>query len=201
MRSFATRSLLPAALLLAGLGGCKEFFADPPPVCPEDRHVSANHCCAAGEEWVPARNACVCLDPARCAGAPVAKAVPGDAGPVRDHPCVGEWKGTLKTSEGHRGPLVVTITAVEPGTVEQPYGKSCGTITERWGGDGTCRMRLTRCAVNGPLLIAAGAAGESSACEGPISVALSCDGDKADFKHGEPDMAVRGTLERAPAAK
>jgi hypothetical protein len=190
-------------LALASLGGCKEFFAERPPVCPEGRHVSGNHCCAAGEEWVPARKLCVCLDPARCADGSEAKPRPSnvDAQTERGHPCEGSWKGTLKTTAGHRGPLQVTITALVPGTIDRPHAKSCGNVVERWGGDGACRMHLIRCAANGPMLIAAGSAGESSICEGPVRVAISCADDKANYKHSEEDITIRGELQRTTPAE
>lgn len=34
--------------------------------CSPGEHLSAEHCCLEGAEWVPARNECVCLEPAGC---------------------------------------------------------------------------------------------------------------------------------------
>jgi formylglycine-generating enzyme required for sulfatase activity len=56
--------------------------------CEEGQHVSGGHCCDhAGEEWVDARNACVCLDGSGC-GANAAPA-PTPA-PVRAQPAVAQ---------------------------------------------------------------------------------------------------------------
>jgi formylglycine-generating enzyme required for sulfatase activity len=40
-----------------------------PKGCAVDEHASAGHCCKAGEEWVPSRGQCVCLDAAACGAA------------------------------------------------------------------------------------------------------------------------------------
>ena len=43
------------------------------PDCGVNEHASGGHCCRAGEEWVPAKRMCVCLDADVC-GAPPKKA-------------------------------------------------------------------------------------------------------------------------------
>jgi hypothetical protein len=53
------------------------------PDCGVEEHDSGGHCCRAGEEWVPAKRKCVCLEPEVCGGksAP-AKAKPAKAAPA-----------------------------------------------------------------------------------------------------------------------
>lgn len=65
--------ILLVALLLAGK-----------PDCGVNEHVSGGHCCRAGEEWVPAKKMCVCLDAAVCGTAKApAKPAPAPA-PQKD---------------------------------------------------------------------------------------------------------------------
>lgn len=56
------------------------FLLTAAPDCGVNEHASGGHCCRAGEEWVPAKRMCVCLDPDVC-GAPkkAAKPVPAPA--------------------------------------------------------------------------------------------------------------------------
>lgn len=42
------------------------FAAEPD--CGVEEHNSGGHCCRAGEEWVPAKRKCVCLEPEVCGG-------------------------------------------------------------------------------------------------------------------------------------
>lgn len=52
------------------------------PDCGVNEHDSGGHCCRAGEEWVPAKRMCVCLEPDVCGGKPAAAkkaAVPAKA--------------------------------------------------------------------------------------------------------------------------
>ena len=42
--------------------------------CVEGDHVSDGHCCGPGEEWLPARRRCVCLEPSVCASGAAAVA-------------------------------------------------------------------------------------------------------------------------------
>ena len=53
------------------------------PDCGVGEHPSGGHCCRAGEEWVPAKRRCVCLEPEQCGSttkpAPKARAVPAPA--------------------------------------------------------------------------------------------------------------------------
>jgi formylglycine-generating enzyme required for sulfatase activity len=44
--------------------------------CTAEQHQSAGHCCNAGEEWVEARNACVCLEAGGCQSAQPAQPAP-----------------------------------------------------------------------------------------------------------------------------
>ncbi len=42
------------------------------PDCGVNEHPSGGHCCRAGEEWVPAKRMCVCLEPDVCGAKPQA---------------------------------------------------------------------------------------------------------------------------------
>lgn len=64
-----SRFLLIALLALAPGAA---LAADPD--CGVNEHPSGGHCCRAGEEWVPAKRQCVCLEPDVCGARPAAKA-------------------------------------------------------------------------------------------------------------------------------
>lgn len=42
--------------------------------CAEGDHLSDGHCCGPGEDWLPARRRCVCLEPSVCASGAAAVA-------------------------------------------------------------------------------------------------------------------------------
>ena len=201
---------MAAALALTQVGGlgCQELSTPPPPRCHPGQHLSGGQCCAAGREWVPARSQCVCVARDVCGDrrplpAATATAAAADSrGAARDV-CVGVWEGRLRNSEGLRGSATVTVEPLQPGTVRQPYSKTCGQLAERWGGgSGPCRARLTQCSRNGPLLIARGVGSEDTACEGPITVVVSCaaDSEIAEYRRTEEGMVATGKLRRQPAA-
>jgi hypothetical protein len=56
------------------------------PDCGVDEHESGGHCCRGGEEWVPAKRRCVCLDPDTCGGASAKKAAPAPKAKESDEP-------------------------------------------------------------------------------------------------------------------
>lgn len=67
-----------ALLLTVVLVGAGAWAAKPD--CGVDEHESGGHCCRAGEDWVPAKRKCVCLDPDVCGGsAKKEKAAPAPA--------------------------------------------------------------------------------------------------------------------------
>src|SRR5688500_18069024 len=65
------RHVLLAALLVASVAEAKKNRSG---ACAADEHASAGHCCQRGEEWVPAKGRCLCLDPPCAPPRPVAKA-------------------------------------------------------------------------------------------------------------------------------
>ena len=194
--------MMAIASLMLSWPGCKELFKEPLPDCPEGHHASAGQCCARGEDWVPARRRCMCVEFEVC-GRPVtpkARAlVPVDGGKdasrVASHPCVGRWKGRARHSEGGRGPVAVEITAVAAGTVEQPHAKTCGDARERFAEEGPCHMRLVRCTYNREILIASGSPSGDSACD-QGRVVLRCEGNRAEYRRVGGGVGSRANLER-----
>lgn len=89
MRSFrshyrSTLSTLLGAVTLLGASAHAQHRRRPPPVaCAAAQHDSDGHCCAGGEEWVPARNQCMCVDGVEaCRQAALAAAPPPPPVPV-----------------------------------------------------------------------------------------------------------------------
>ena len=64
-------------LIAVGLSPVAGWGAEPD--CGVDEHHSGGHCCRAGEEWVPAKRRCVCLEPEVCGGGKPAAAAPAPA--------------------------------------------------------------------------------------------------------------------------
>ena len=202
---------IEAVVVVAGLAlgsaGCRWITAKAPgaPLCREGQHVSGDKCCGPGEEWVPARQACLCFQSERCgssAEAPrrAAEAAPPTGGSPREaaHPCVGAWKSIAADSDGQRVELALAIRPLEPGTLDRPQAASCGTVTER-SSEGRCHFRLVRCSQNGDILIATAAASDSSECAESSSVALQCGSAEPRYRRAEEDHSVKGKLERVAA--
>lgn len=59
------RTLVPTLGLLWGLL-LPLLASGAEPDCGVNEHPSGGHCCRAGEEWVPAKRMCVCLEPDVC---------------------------------------------------------------------------------------------------------------------------------------
>lgn len=184
--------------------GCKWVGErEPTPICREGRHPSGGKCCGPGEEWVPARQACLCFQAEACGAVAASARRAGDAAPAAapaapppreaGHPCVGTWKSRTGVE------LALTIRALEPGSLERPHAAACGVATERTG-EGRCSFRLLRCTQNGDLLITTAAASESSECAESSSLVLQCGSREARYRRAEEDRAVRGQLERVTAA-
>ena len=74
----STLVTLLGAVALAGSASHAQHRRRPPgPACAAAQHDSDGHCCAGGEEWVPARSRCMCVDGAEvCRQAALAAAAP-----------------------------------------------------------------------------------------------------------------------------
>lgn len=72
----ATTTTIPVFALAVAFGA-PAGAADPD--CGVNEHASGGHCCRAGEEWVPAKRMCVCLEPDVCGQAKAAPAKDKDA--------------------------------------------------------------------------------------------------------------------------
>jgi len=70
------RPALPFLCCLIALFPLPASAAEPD--CGVNEHPSAGHCCRAGEEWVPAKRQCVCLEPDVCGAKPSPKSAPKD---------------------------------------------------------------------------------------------------------------------------
>ncbi|MDB4932042.1 MAG: hypothetical protein JWM10_4526, partial [Myxococcaceae bacterium] len=70
-------SLIGAVTLLSAAGHAQHRRRPAPVTCTAAQHDSDGHCCAGGEEWVPARTRCMCVDGAEaCRQAALAAAPP-----------------------------------------------------------------------------------------------------------------------------
>jgi formylglycine-generating enzyme required for sulfatase activity len=70
-------SLLGAVTLLSAASHAQHRRRPDPVACTAAQHDSDGHCCAGGEEWVPARTRCMCVDGVEaCRQAAVAAAPP-----------------------------------------------------------------------------------------------------------------------------
>lgn len=107
------------------------------------------------------------------------------------HPCLGHWVGTLVASSGFRAPGTVTIN---------DSTAACGTFVERWLPNMECQYTLSGCTFEGST-VRANARSRSGPILGgcnPVSVALSCQGNRLRFHEIGPTSTVSGTLERRP---
>ena len=62
LRSSSMFTLVGAVSLFGTLGHAQHRRAAAPVACTAAQHASDGHCCLGGEEWVRARNLCMCVD-------------------------------------------------------------------------------------------------------------------------------------------